>query len=198
MRTVAIILSAIVLSGCAQLSALNPLRGGATEVAIPAAEVATQQVTIPALGARGFVTQSAQNDGVVTWKTADNTTFSFRQGVIVSTRGLGDDLMGADVGQTLAALRGGAEDWGPRVHGYMNAEYQSYFMSFQCRRTASDRDNVQIGDRIVSATRTTETCLNDEIQIENAYWRNGNGVMVKSRQWVSPGVGYMETERAIR
>lgn len=198
MRTVAIILSAIVLSGCAQLASLNPLRTGTTEVAIPATQVPTQQISIPALGARGFVTQFAQNDGVVTWKTADNTTFAFRQGVIVSTRGLGDDLMGADVAQTLSALRGGAEDWGPRVHGYMNAEYQSYFMSFQCRRTASDRDNVQIGDRIVSATRTTETCLNDEIQIENAYWRNGNGVMVKSRQWVSPGVGYMETERAFR
>jgi hypothetical protein len=55
-----------------------------------------------------------------------------------------------------------------------------------------------LGDRNVSTNRITETCVNDERQIENIYWRNGNGVMVKSRQWVSSNVGYMETERVIR
>lgn len=188
--------ASVLLSGCAQLGLFG--LAGSSEVVIPATERATMFVAVPALNARGVVTQSARNGDVVTWRTSDNTTMSFEQGVVVSTRGLGDDLMGADIGHTLAALRGGAGDWGPRLNGYMNGEYQPYFMTFQCRRTATRSDVVQIAGAAIGTTRTDEVCLNDERQIENTYWRNGNGQMVKSRQWVSPGVGYMETERVIR
>jgi hypothetical protein len=196
MRLALILTMATLLSGCAQFARLTS--GGASEVVISATGRDTMTVSIPALNARGVVTPIARNGNVITWKTPDNTTMSFDQGVVVSTRGLGDDLMGADIAHTLAALQGGASNWAPRIHGYMNGEYQSYFATFQCRRTATQPDVVRISGAEYSVTRTDETCLNDELQVENTYWRDRSGVMVKSRQWVSRGVGYMETERAIR
>ena len=183
------------LSGCAQLAGLF---GGGQAILVEPDAPEVILVTVPALRAQGYAVPSARIGSVTTWRTADNATFSFDRGVIVSTRGLGDDLMGADIDQSIAASTGGAGGWAPRINGYMNGEYQSYFMTFQCRRSGSQSDSVVLGDRSVSATRFTETCVNDEREIENTYWRNGNGVMVKSRQWVSPSVGYMETERVIR
>ena len=183
------------LSGCAQLAGLF---GGGQSILVEPDAPEVILVTVPALRAQGYAVPSARVGSITTWRTADNATFSFDRGVVVSTRGLGDDLMGADIDQSIAASTGGAGGWAPRINGYMNGEYQSYFMTFQCRRSGSQSDSVVLGDRSASATRFTETCVNDEREIENTYWRNGNGVMVKSRQWVSPSVGYMETERVIR
>lgn len=184
------------LVGCSRLAAISGL--GTPEVVIEQVAGESLLVSVPALGAQGIATQAARIGNVVTWRTADNAAFSFDRGVIVSTRGLGDDLMGADVRQSIAAVNGGAGDWAPRINGYMNGEYQSVFMTFQCRRSAFQPDQVSVGNRTVGTTRIIETCVNDERQIENIYWRNSNGLVVKSRQWVSPGVGYMETERFIR
>ena len=196
MRRTALVLGlTALLSGCAQLAGL--IGGGQAILVEPNAPEA-MFVSVPALRAQGYVVPSARNGSIVTWRTPDNATFSFDRGVVVSTRGLGDDMMGSDADHSIAASTGGAGDWAPRINGYMNGEYQSYFLTFQCRRSGSQSDRITIGDQSLSATRITETCVNDQTQIENIYWRNGNGVMLKSRQWVSPTVGYMETERVIR
>ncbi|WP_158090963.1 YjbF family lipoprotein [Marivita geojedonensis] len=187
---------ATILGACSQLTSLAGL--GGSEVVIGTATRDSLQVSVPVLGAQGFATEAARIGSVVTWRTADNATFSFDQGVIVSTRGLGDDLMGADATQSIAAVNGGALAWAPRINGYMNGEYQSFFMTFQCRRSDTQSVQTPVGNRLVTATRITEACINDERQIENTYWRNSNGLVLKSRQWVSPGVGYVETERVIR
>lgn len=187
---------AVFLSGCAQLTQLVSPSAG--DVFVQPNAQATMRVTMPKLGAQGLAALSARNRGVATWRTADNTTFSFQDGVVVSTRGLGDDLMGADVSQSNSALRGGTSDWAPRLHGYMNGEFQPYFTVFHCRRTGSRSATVQVGSTLVFTNRTDETCVNDDLEFENSYWRNSNGVMVKSRQWVSEGIGYVETEWAVR
>lgn len=196
MRFAFLIVALCSVAGCAQVAQLVPGRGG--EVIIPGTDAPTLSLFFPSLQAQTIATPVAQNDGVVTWLSVEDRAVSFRNGVVVSTRGLGDDLMGADVGASLAALGGGAGEWAPRVHGYMSPEYQSVFMTFQCQRTASKRETVAVGTSSISANRTDELCVNDEREIQNIYWQTGNGVMVKSRQWISPRVGYMETERIIR
>ncbi len=195
-RVVLTLLAVTLVSGCAQLTSLVGF--GGPQILVEPAETEAMLVTVPALRAQNYAVQASRIGNVATWRTPDNASFSFDQGIVVSTRGLGDDLMGADAEHSIFAAQGGAASWAPRINGYMNGEYQSYFITFQCRRTDLQTDRITIGDRALSATRITETCVNDEREIENVYWRNGNGVMLKSRQWVSPNVGYMETERVIR
>lgn len=195
-RAIPLLAAASLVSGCAQLASLTGL-GGPGIVVEPNAPEA-MLVSVPSLPSLSYAVPISQSGTVVTWRTSEDSALSLDRGVLVSTRGFGDDLMGADAGQSIAAVSGRAGDWAPRINGYMNGEYQSYFMTFQCRRSGSQSDQITLGNRLASVTRITETCVNDERQIENQYWRNGNGVMLKSRQWVSPSVGYMETERVIR
>lgn len=196
MRALTVLATTALLAGCAQLSAVMGQRD--TQIVVEPANQEALLVSVPALRAQGYVIKTSQIGTVATWRTPDNASFSFDRGVLVSTRGLGDDLMGADASPSIAAVGGRAADWAPRINGYMNGEYQSYFMTFQCRKTSAQQDQINAGDRLVSATRITETCVNDERRIENQYWRNGNGMVVKSRQWVSPTIGYMETEAVTR
>lgn len=183
------------LSNCAQFAGQGS-RGQAVVVTPNASDVLS--ISVPALRLQDYATPVARTRDITTWQTSNKIGFSFEDGVIVSTRGLGNDLMGADVTQSISATRGGAKTWVPRINGYIDGEYQSYFMAFQCRKTGRVSEQITLGDRRISSTLTTETCVNDERQIENHYWRNSNGLMLKSRQWISPAVGYMETERIIR
>jgi len=195
-RATTLLAAASLVSGCAQLMSLTGL-GGSGIVVEPDAPKAIL-VSVPALRLQSYAVPISLAGTVVTWQTSENASMSLDRGVVVSTRGFGDDLMGADAGQSIAAVSGGAGDWSPRINSYMNGEYQSYFMTFECRRSGSRSDQITVGNRLVPVARITETCVNDERQIENQYWRNSNGVMLKSLQWISPGVGYMEIERVIR
>src|SRR6056297_1709769 len=185
-----------VLSGCAQLASLAGI--GQPDIIIDPSRTDALHVSIPALGLRGFAERSARNGDVVSWSMDDTVTIAVNQGVIVSTRGLGDDLMGADAKQSISVANGAARGWAPRINGYMNGAYQSYFITFQCRRADARPSQITVGDRRQTVTQITETCVNETYKIENTYWRNGNGLVLKAHQWVSPAVGYLETTRLLR
>lgn len=184
------ILSLLMIAGCTGKDMVR--------VVVENPDEPQMQAAVPRLGARGLVTPAGRNGDVETWRTPDFVTFSFDRGILVATRGLGDDLMSADPVQTHAALAGGAERWGERIHNYLDGEYKSYFMVFQCRRTDSRAETVTIGKTARHTTHTEEHCVTEGREIVNHYWLGADGVMWKSRQWVSPGAGYLETERLVR
>jgi len=190
MRRLFLILSLVMTAGC---SARDQVR-----VVVENPDTPQMQVAVPRLGAQGSVTPVGRNGEVETWRTPDFVTFSFDRGVLVATRGLGDDLMSADLAQTHAALDGDADHWGPRIHSYLDGEYKSYFMAFQCRRTDSGAETITIGNTARRTTHIEEHCVTEGREIVNHYWRGADGVMWKSRQWVSPSAGYLETERRVR
>jgi hypothetical protein len=49
------------------------------------------------------------------------------------------------------------------------------------------------GERF-TATQVHEDCTSSGTSFRNTYWKNGNGTVRRSRQWVSPIVGYAEIE----
>lgn len=195
-RKIALLIGSALLSGCAQLASLTGI--GGPEILVEPTQETALLVTAPTFDAQAYAIETTRSGTVTTWRTPDNTSLSLDRGVIVSTRGFGDDLMGADAAQSIAAVQGGAGQWAPRINGFMTGDYQSYFIAFQCRRTDSRPERITLGGRTVAATLVTESCVNDTRRIENRYWRNGNGMVLKSRQWVSPTIGYVETEQIIR
>ena len=124
--------------------------------------------------------ENTRNRDVVTYLTPDGVSVSLRQGVLVATRGLGFDLMTADVDAVLPALRGGGQGV-VRVHRYLDGEEQVVIRSFICDYTG--RGTV------------TETCHSDGFKITNSYQLGGGGI-IASRQWVSPEQGYLRLEPA--
>ncbi len=141
---------------------------------------------------------AGKNDGVVTWRSGDHRSLSIRQGVVVATRGLGDDLMGADVGGAVAMLHNGAVANYTRVHTFLDGEYQPTFRSFQCRKQAGTSQTLEIVQHKHSVTRIEESCFSPDGDIANTYWIGSDGTVWKSRQWVSPMLGYVETELLVR
>jgi hypothetical protein len=137
------------------------------------------------------------NGDVVTWRSADDITLSLRQGMIVATRGLGQDLMAADIADALQMLRG-FEGAYTRVHTYLDGEYQTQFLAFTCRSEGQVSERIEIVEHLHPTRRFEESCFAPDLRIANTYWVDPNGTIWKSKQWVGPSLGYMETELLVQ
>ena len=65
-----------------------------------------------------ILVRKGENRDVETYFTPDNISISLRDGVLIATRGLGFDLMSADVSDTIAGLRRGGR--AVRIHRYLD------------------------------------------------------------------------------
>lgn len=195
MMRLVLILGLVVLAACNR--AAPDVRSQITRAQLDQVTQPLMLAELKQLGTAAGVTPSASNGDVVTWQTGDRVSLSFRDGVIVGSRGLGQDLISADVGNTLAALRGGARGYYPKFHSYLDGEHQVQFRSFQCQITARAAETIVIFERRHDTTRIEETCHSPGLKVVNRFWQGG-GITWKSQQWVSPFVGYLLTERLVR
>jgi Group 4 capsule polysaccharide lipoprotein gfcB, YjbF len=145
------------------------------------------------------LTQLAKNGTIQTWQSLDGVSLSFDRGVLVATRGLGEDLMSSDVENVVRMISGQTGDgFYTRFQTYLDGEYQTRFRSFQCQRTGSAREVIQSFGKNRSTTRIEETCYTPDFEVTNIYWRGSDGFIWKSRQWVSPSVDHLVIERLVR
>lgn len=190
------------LAGCAGVTA--PL-GTALGIA-PAAQAAPVvpanapliEVRLPDLGASGVFGLVARHAGVASFSTTDGVTLAYRNGVLTGTRGLSGDLIGADVTGTLARLAGAGRGGHARLHSYIDGENQVVLRGMRCQAREAGAAPVVAGGRQQVARRIDETCALQGQTLRNSYWIAGNGVVVKSRQWAGPVIGYVETTGAAR
>jgi len=195
-RLAAALATAVLLlltGGCDRLGDRLGLTGQVAALAPRPVGPERLRVRLAAKGAQATLAPVARDGAVTVWQTLDGITLSFRHGVLVATRGLGADLMSADVDTTLAMLRGatyGATEGGyyPHIRTYLDGENRTVFTSYQCRRATAD----------ATARRIEERCVSPGGAFTNIYWLDGAGAVIKSRQWVGPVIEYMETERVMR
>jgi hypothetical protein len=152
-------------------------------------------VEVPDLGGGGVIRPSGQNGDVATWRTPDQRSFSFRDGVLVGTRGLGFDLMSADVSGTLAAISGASGEYA-LFHTTLDGRNKTVFRSFACTMASPVSETIDIFGSLHSVQRHDETCHAFGLSIQNTYW-TGGGVMWKARQWVTEETGYLTSERLV-
>ena len=141
---------------------------------------ATLAVTeMPETGQAALVYAIGRNGDVTTYSTLDNVTFAYQRGVLVGTRGLGFDLISADVGDVQRALRQGGR--AVRVHRYLDGEDALQIRSFICDITATNP--------------AREICQGQDTRFENEYQFDAGGSVIRSRQWVGPERQYLITEQ---
>ncbi|WP_425097897.1 YjbF family lipoprotein [Tropicibacter sp. S64] len=146
-------------------------------------------------GVQAGLTPGPRNGAVQQWNTVDGASLSFRDGVLTASRGLGGDLIAADVTDVVAALRQG-HDTAERVHRYLNHENALEIHAFKCEYTRPGREPVQTLAGAYTAQRIDETCFDSKgTRIENAYWIDGAGVVRRSTQWLGPYAGYLDIQR---
>lgn len=145
------------------------------------------QVAIPALAARARLLRSGRNGDVDTWSSRDGISLSFQQGVLVASRGLGHDLMGADAARTLVALAEGGAGIYRRKMRYLTGDYQSVWLAAGCSLQAAGGEG--------GLLRMEEHCRAGNLDFTNQFWLDRNDSIVRSRQWISPQLGYIDAYR---
>lgn len=161
---------------------------------------------MPILGAylesRGLVAGlaiAAQQGGRVTWATADNVAVTLSDdGVLLSSRGLGADLLASDSAQTQALIARGQGGTAQRRHTYLDGVFVPVRVSLTCTVTLDGPEALTLGSRHHATLRFTETCQGDGLSVTNRYWRDQRGSRIRqSMQWIGPQAGTLYLQRLI-
>jgi Group 4 capsule polysaccharide lipoprotein gfcB, YjbF len=130
---------------------------------------------------------------VVTWESAEGITFAFRNGVLIESRGLGADLMSSSVPSPEKIANGASYS---RSYFYVADDDQNQRRDYACSPEARGPEAVMIYGKTHQTRHVAEPCLRDVGRITNDFWLEG-GTIRKSRQWVSPDIGYVEFSRVV-
>lgn len=156
---------------------------------------------VAALEERGvsgvLVEAAARAGGVQVWTTVDNITFTTREGVLIGTRGSGDDLMSVDVAELLALLRSGRDGQAVRVNRRLNGDDTIVAESYLCEVAGQGPRTIDIDDHAIDSRLVAESCHGPRESFENLYWLAA-GRVIQSKQWIGPKSGTVSMREVIR
>lgn len=170
-------------------AALDPRQSLSREM-IDAAGQPLLLVVLPARNAAASMTVAGRNGNKVTWISAAGQTVTLRDGMIVATRALGDDLMGLSLPGGLNAIRSPAPH--NRVYELLSGDDAITRMEVSCITQAAGSEQLDIYGRFFATRKYVETCSYSGFSFENTYWIGSDGTLRKSLQWISYGVGAVE------
>jgi outer membrane murein-binding lipoprotein Lpp len=150
--------------------------------------------SVPQRGVAALLQRAGENGPEVTWLTEDGVSVTYENGFLVATRGLGPDLMAADVSGVAAAVAAGGGA-ATRIHEYLDGNDQMVRHEYACRVERTGAERITIYERSHSTEKYEETCRRGGQTFANTYWVDARGVVWKSRQLISPPVGYLDSER---
>jgi Group 4 capsule polysaccharide lipoprotein gfcB, YjbF len=118
-----------------------------------------------------------------------------QRGMVLETRGLGDELMSARVPP--AALVASGTGSFQREYYYLDGADQDIRWDYDCTFATTGHETIEIIGLAYDTRIVTETCRGAEGRITNQYWVESGGKIRQSLQWISKGVGYMKLESVI-
>lgn len=195
MRWVALIL---VLAGCAPTAPAVDVREVLTREALDQSPTPLLLVEITSSGAQATMVPWVTGTDVTTWRSGDGISLSLRDGLLVATRGLRDDLMSADLSGTLAALGRGAGTAYPVARSHLDTQNRTLVTVASCDLRPQGPDPVESFGLVRPTLRYAETCSSAEGGFTNIYWSDADGVIWKSRQWAGKSLGSLVIEHLVR
>lgn len=165
------------------------------------------EVTLERNDQRAFLTQSAarRDDApgqIDVWRTADNITLAFRAGILISTRGLGGDLISSAV--QAGDSRAGPVGSGARAYHLRTRDAKARRLSVICELSDLGPVTLEIVGHNHATRHLRETCISPpetgaEGRIVNDYWIDSRQpILWQSRQWAGPYIGYLRTRQLTR
>ena len=139
---------------------------------------------------------------VTTWRTQDDITLSTRNGVLIATRGLGEDMLTSAV--PVAGDRPGPARGGEKVHDIRALDNKVVHLRLICELNDLGPETIEIVGQRHATRHLRETCVGGQAgdgrsagRVINDYWVD-SGITWQSRQWAGPGSGYLRLRRLIR
>lgn len=209
------LVSLLVLAGCGNQTEISPVLGamaGAAKAltkgkaaAAPAAEVTRADLAklgVPVIkgemksgNATFYLVPIAVKGNVQTWSTSDDLTVTFRDGVMVETRGFGPDIM-QSTGPSLAQLRAGSGSH-KRSYTYLDGGDQLVRYSYECSVHFAGAASITVVAQQHTTTRVVENCTGKQGDFTNEYWFENDGKLRKSKELLVPQWGHLELARVI-
>jgi hypothetical protein len=224
-RVVPVLLVAVLLSGCgndqsAKDSAGAP-PGGAKAVAaafkrllpgheptapdaasLAAARSALQRagkpvisVAIPKIGYFNLMAPYGQNGPVTTWESRTFESVALRDGIVMATRGFGNDLMSAKAPDVAMARAGSG--FFHRAYYDLDGADQTRLMEYDCTFAPAGSETITVLGLGYPARKITETCERPDATLVNQYWFDSRGILRQSEQHISPGLPVMRLQQVI-
>ena len=135
------------------------------------------------------------------WLGADGSTVTTQNGMLIATRGMNYDLMGADVGAAKSLLEKtiakNIELSHFRTYKYLAADNQEKIIEFSCVFSKENQETVFVFEKPYKTDRISEVCENGNFQFQNTYWVEKEGIIRKSQQWHGHNIGLILIERVI-
>ena len=135
------------------------------------------------------------------WLSADGRTVTTQNGMLIGTRGMNYDLMGADVGAASYSLEktisGKKEPHHRRLFKYLAADNQDKIIEYSCVFSKESQETIFIFEKPYKTLRVSESCESGGLQFKNTYWVEKNGMIRKSQQWHGQNIGLILIERVI-
>lgn len=194
MSAVSTVLPVVVGSSPDDVGAGRSAPAGFTADAIAANPENYILVAINAMGLTEPARLIAANGNDRTYVGQSGFTVAFRDGVLVSTRGLIDDLQAADAPNLRAILRAGGGQLS-RESDALDGFDDVGTTRYDCIVTPAAAEEINLGIRTVTALRFDERCQGGGLIFDNIYWLDESGGIVASRQYVSPTVAYLRSNR---
>lgn len=171
-----------------------------TRAALGTVQGAFIEVTLERSGQLAYLFRSAVlRDGgpgeIVQWRTEDNVTVTMRAGMITATRGLGGDLISAEVPAEpgiFGPARGGA-----RAYFVRTGDLEEARVSLACDLADLGPETIEIVELSHATRHLRETCEDaGGGRVQNDYWVDSRrNITWKSVQWAGPHVGYLRIRR---
>lgn len=140
--------------------------------------------------AKTLLQQVDTNGPYRTYFTPGGQSLTFRNGFVTATRGLGNDLMSSSFGETHALISARKSGSGTRTLRYLTGEGRTVELVFDCVITQAGNEHMIAGELNIRTQVMEESCTNEHYSFSNGYQVAPSGMVVSSRQWLSPMTGY--------
>jgi len=143
-------------------------------------------VAIPQSDALSVMQEIERNGPYVTIGTATRQSITLKNGIMTSSRGLGEDLMSSETNAVQGLIAKRATGSAPRINRFLDGENLTVSQQLFCNVNPRSQGRLTMGVIDTPVTKVTESCLSDDLVFTNTYQVTPGGRVVQSRQWHSP------------
>jgi hypothetical protein len=173
-----------------------PIDPGLTRAQVDGSQLPLILLTVENRNATAALARVNTNAGTETFITADGITVTTRDGVLISSRGLGNDLMSAAVPSRAQISAGSGSH--RRVHDHLDGGDVTVRHAFDCTLAGAGSETVTVVGLSWPTRVVSESCTGDSGSFENRYWIDSRGIIRQSRQWVGADVGFLRLSATSR
>lgn len=147
-------------------------------------------VTLESTGATQVMAMTGENNGMRTYMTPNEQALIMRGGMLVGTKGLGNDLSVAEAPSSASLIRARRSGQSTRTNRYVGGDGVERPLPMNCSVALGQAQNFSFAGTGWNATQVVETCQGSGAEAQNSYLVTASGQIPVSRQWIGPALGY--------